>query len=243
MPMLKTTALAKSKLPFLNSLMFFTEPWAKLQTLSAKRPTLLQIVVATRSLFGPEGTAGAVRAYVSEGLAQNNPNKLYYYRPMFRYERPQKGRYRQFYQFGVEVLGLESPWADVGYDLAYTILKNLNLHTRCELQINTLGDIESRNAYREALVKFLTPLKDQLSEDSKVRLEKNPLRILDSKDENDRKLIATAPAMEDFMTENTKVFFRTILEEEAYKIKYPLQSRIQNLCVVLIIIVTPYLSS
>ncbi len=161
----------------------------------------------------PEGTAGAVRAYVSEGLAQNNPNKLYYYGPMFRYERPQKGRYRQFYQFGVEVLGLDNPLADVEcIDLAYTILKKLNLETRCELQINTLGDVESRNSYREALVKFLTPLKDQLSEDSKVRLEKNPLRILDSKDENDKKLIANAPAMADFMTENTKVFFKNVLD-------------------------------
>ncbi len=161
----------------------------------------------------PEGTAGAVRAYVSEGLAQNNPNKLYYYGPMFRYERPQKGRYRQFYQFGVEVLGLDNPLADVEcIDLAYTILKKLNLETRCELQINTLGDVESRNSYREALVQFLTPLKDQLSEDSKVRLEKNPLRILDSKDENDKKLIANAPAMADFMTENTKVFFKTVLD-------------------------------
>ena len=161
----------------------------------------------------PEGTAGAVRAYVSEGLAQNNPNKLYYYGPMFRYERPQKGRYRQFYQFGVEVLGLDNPLADVEcIDLAYTILKKLNLETRCELQINTLGDVESRNSYREALVQFLTPLRSQLSEDSKVRLEKNPLRILDSKDENDKKLIANAPAMADFMTENTKVFFKTVLD-------------------------------
>ena len=161
----------------------------------------------------PEGTAGAVRAYVSEGLAQNNPNKLYYYGPMFRYERPQKGRYRQFSQFGVEVLGLDNPLADVEcIDLAYTILKKLNLQDRCELQINTLGDVESRNAYREALVQFLTPLKDQLSEDSKVRLEKNPLRILDSKDEGDKKLVATAPQMQDFMTENTKVFFKTVLD-------------------------------
>ena len=161
----------------------------------------------------PEGTAGAVRAYVSEGLAQNNPNKLYYYGPMFRYERPQKGRYRQFYQFGIEILGLDNPLADVEcIDLAYTILKKLNLQARCELQINTLGDVESRNSYREALVKFLTPLKDQLSEDSKTRLEKNPLRILDSKDENDKILIATAPAMEDFMTANTKIFFKTVLE-------------------------------
>lgn len=160
----------------------------------------------------PEGTAGAVRAYVSEGLAQNNPNKLYYYGPMFRYERPQKGRYRQFYQFGVEILGLDNPLADVEcIDLAYTILKKLNLHNRCELQINTLGDAESRNAYRDALVQFLTPLKDQLSEDSKIRLEKNPLRILDSKDANDKKLIADAPQMQNFMSENTKTFFNTVL--------------------------------
>lgn len=160
----------------------------------------------------PEGTAGVVRAYVSEGLAQNNPNKLYYYGPMFRYERPQKGRYRQFYQIGVEVLGLENPLADVEcIDLAYSILKKLNLQSRCQLEINTLGDTESRNVYRQALVDFLTPLKSQLSADSQIRLEKNPLRILDSKDENDRKLIADAPKMENYLSETSKKFFETVL--------------------------------
>lgn len=161
----------------------------------------------------PEGTAGVVRAYVSEGLAQHNPNKLYYYGPMFRYERPQKGRYRQFYQIGVEVLGLENPRADVEcLDLAWNILKQIGLSKKVILEINTLGDSESRNAYREALVNYLTPLKDQLSEDSKLRLEKNPLRILDSKDENDKKLIQGAPKMEDFLTENAKAFFNSVLE-------------------------------
>ncbi|MFN3453588.1 MAG: histidine--tRNA ligase [Pseudobdellovibrio sp.] len=161
----------------------------------------------------PEGTAGVVRAYVSEGLAQHNPNKLYYYGPMFRYERPQKGRYRQFYQIGVEVLGLENPQADVEcLDLAWNILKQIGLSKKVVLEINTLGDSESRNAYREALVNYLTPLKDQLSEDSKLRLEKNPLRILDSKDENDKKLIQGAPKMEDFLTENAKTFFNSVLE-------------------------------
>jgi len=161
----------------------------------------------------PEGTAGVVRAYVSEGLAQNNPNKLYYYGPMFRYERPQKGRYRQFYQIGVEVLGLENPLADVEcIDLGYQILKKLNLHNRCLLEINTIGDNESRTRYRDALVSFLTPLKEQLSADSKIRLEKNPLRILDSKDENDKKLLVEAPRMEDFLTEDAKDFFANVLE-------------------------------
>lgn len=160
----------------------------------------------------PEGTAGVVRSFVSEGLAQLVPLKLYYYGPMFRYERPQKGRYRQFYQFGVEVLGLESPLADVEtLDLAYTIIKNLKLSERCVLEINTLGDVESRNAYRSALVEYLTPFKDQLSADSKIRLEKNPMRILDSKDENDKKIIENAPLMQNFLNETSKKFFNDVL--------------------------------
>ncbi|MBC7741729.1 MAG: histidine--tRNA ligase [Bdellovibrionaceae bacterium] len=161
----------------------------------------------------PEGTAGVVRSFVSEGLAQHVPLKLYYYGPMFRYERPQKGRYRQFYQFGVEILGLESALADVEcLDLAWTIIKNLKLSERCELEINTLGDVESRNGYRQALVEYLTPFKSQLSEDSQVRLEKNPLRILDSKDEGDKKIVATAPLMENFLNETSKKFFSDVLE-------------------------------
>ena len=160
----------------------------------------------------PEGTAGVVRSFISEGMAQLTPLKLYYYGPMFRYERPQKGRYRQFYQFGVEILGLESALADVEcLDLAWTILKKLNLSSRCLLEINTLGDVDSRNAYRTALVNFLTPFKAQLSADSQVRLEKNPMRILDSKDEGDKKIIADAPLMENFLNENSKKFFTDVL--------------------------------
>ena len=161
----------------------------------------------------PEGTAGVVRAYVSEGLAQSNPNKFYYFGPMFRYERPQKGRYRQFSQFGAEVLGLEHPMADVEcLDLGYNILQQLGLATSCKLEINTLGDQESRSNYRKALVEFLTPLKSQLSADSQVRLEKNPLRILDSKDEGDRKLVASAPLYSEYLNEPSKVFFNQVLE-------------------------------
>ncbi len=171
----------------------------------------------------PEGTAGVVRAFVSEGLAQLVPLKLYYYGPMFRYERPQKGRYRQFYQFGVEILGLESPMADVEcLDLAWTILKKLKLDQRCVLEINTLGDQESRSTYRDALVEYLTPFKSELSEDSQVRLEKNPLRILDSKDVNDQKILGTAPLMKNFLNAASKKFFDDV-QEGLNKLEIPFQ--------------------
>jgi histidyl-tRNA synthetase len=176
----------------------------------------------------PEGTAGVVRAFVSEGLAQHLPLKLYYYGPMFRYERPQKGRYRQFYQVGVEVLGLDSAQADVEcIDLAWSFLKKLNLNERCILEINTLGDPESRSRYRENLVNFLLPHKEKLSEDSKVRLEKNPLRILDSKDETDKKIIADAPLMSDSMSETSKKYFNDVLDGlKKLNIPYKVNSRL-----------------
>lgn len=176
----------------------------------------------------PEGTAGVVRSFVSEGLAQLIPLKLYYYGPMFRYERPQKGRYRQFYQLGVEVLGLESPLADVEcLDLAWTIIKNLKLSERCVLEINTLGDSDSRNTYRTALVEYLTPFKDQLSNDSKIRLDKNPMRILDSKDEGDKKIIASAPLMNNYLNESSKIFFDVVLAGlEKLNIPYKINSKL-----------------
>lgn len=176
----------------------------------------------------PEGTAGVVRAYISEGLMQHNPNKFYYFGPMFRYERPQKGRYRQFYQLGVECLGLETPSADVEcLGLAWAILKKLGLSDRCVLEINTLGDQASRDHYRQALVDFLTPLKDQLSEDSKKRLEKNPLRILDSKDEGDKALVKNAPQMQDYLNEDSKTFFSEVIKGlELLKIPYKVNTQL-----------------
>jgi histidyl-tRNA synthetase len=161
----------------------------------------------------PEGTAGVVRSFVSEGLAQHAPLKFYYFGPMFRYERPQKGRYRQFYQFGVEVLGLETPLADIEcLDLAWGIIKNLNLAERCVLEINTLGDAESRTTYREALINYLTPFKSNLSPDSQVRFEKNPMRILDSKDAGDKKIVSDAPQMQNYLNAKSKEFFKSVLE-------------------------------
>ena len=156
----------------------------------------------------PEGTAGVARAFISEGLAQSLPLKFFYSGPMFRYERPQKGRYRQFYQLGVEYMGSESPMADVEVlSLAWDFLKSLDLDKNCRLEINTLGDKDSRAKYRERLVQYFTQFETQLSADSQLRLKKNPLRILDSKDEGDKKIVAGAPLFQDDLNQESKLFF------------------------------------
>lgn len=159
----------------------------------------------------PEGTAGVVRAFISEGMEQNQPVKLFYAGPMFRYERPQKGRYRQFHQIGVEVLGASSAQADIEVlALAWDFLKALGLGKYIRLELNTLGDVESRTMYRDALVKYFEKHKDQLSEDSLNRLDKNPLRILDSKDEGDKKIVENAPKMTDYLNEESQIFFAEV---------------------------------
>lgn len=162
----------------------------------------------------PEGTAGIARSFISEGLAQKLPLKFYYAGPMFRYERPQKGRYRQFHQIGIESLGFESPLADVEcLQLAWNLLQDLGLHTHCHLEINTLGDKKSREAYRQKLIDFLQPLKSQLSSDSQMRLEKNPLRILDSKDPRDKELLKGCPLMQNELSEESQVFYSRVKAE------------------------------
>lgn len=159
----------------------------------------------------PEGTAGVARAFISEGLAQSLPLKFYYSGPMFRYERPQKGRYRQFYQLGIEYLGVESPSADVEViSLAWDLLKSLGLDNNCRLEINTLGDKESRARYRENLIQYFTKYQSELSMDSQIRLNKNPLRILDSKDEKDKKIVSGAPLFESDLNAESKAFFEKV---------------------------------
>ncbi|MBW8308190.1 MAG: histidine--tRNA ligase [Candidatus Paracaedibacteraceae bacterium] len=156
----------------------------------------------------PEGTAGVIRAVISNGLTQNLPLKLIYNGPMFRYERPQLGRRRQFHQLGVECLGVAQPYADVEtIALGVQILKALGLFKKTVLEINTIGDTASRQAYRQALVDYFTPYKDRLSLDSQDRLMRNPLRILDSKDAGDQAIIAEAPLFEDYLNETSRDFF------------------------------------
>ncbi|MFV1853332.1 MAG: histidine--tRNA ligase [Thalassospira sp.] len=161
----------------------------------------------------PEGTAGIARAYVSNGMQQMSPVKVSYYGPMFRYERPQKGRQRQFHQIGAELLGVEQVAGDIeiiGYGAH--ILKALGLWDSITLELNTLGDPESRAAYRDVLVDYFKGHFDKLSEDSRNRLEKNPLRILDSKDDGDRELVANAPLFAEYLNEHSKEFFKNLTE-------------------------------
>lgn len=159
----------------------------------------------------PELTASIVRAFISNGLQQTLPCRFAYYGPAFRYERPQKGRMRQFHQLGIEYIGANGALDDVEtIALAWDFLGTLKLQAEVSLQLNTLGDSESRAAYRNALVNYFTQHQSQLSEESKHRLKHNPLRILDSKDEGDRHLIANAPQMEEYYTPETQDFYQKV---------------------------------
>ncbi len=161
----------------------------------------------------PEYTAGICRSFISNGLQQNVPFKVFANGPMFRYERPQKGRQRQFHQIDVECIGAAEAKADIEViAIGSAILKTLGVLDSCSLQINTLGDTESRHAYRAALVDYFSAHKDKLSEDSLARLERNPLRILDSKDRGDQVLVRSAPEFTDYLNSFSTDFFAEVLE-------------------------------
>jgi histidyl-tRNA synthetase len=161
----------------------------------------------------PEGTASVARAFISEGLAQHAPLKYFYSGPMFRYERPQKGRLRQFHQTGVELLGVADPLGDVEViAVGVEFLRRIGVWERCYLDINSLGDAESRKNYRDVLVSYLSGHKDKLSRESLERLERNPMRILDSKDEGDKAIVANAPVYSDHLNQASKDFFSRVLE-------------------------------
>jgi histidyl-tRNA synthetase len=159
----------------------------------------------------PEGTAGVARAFISSGLVQQTPLKFFYRGPMFRYERPQKGRQRQFHQIGAELIGVATPQADVEViALGAHILKELKLTGTTTLELNSLGDIESRTVYRDVLVKFFKEREGQLSADSRERLTRNPLRILDSKDAGDKAVVAGAPQFTEYLNAASRDFFKAV---------------------------------
>lgn len=167
----------------------------------------------------PEGTAGVVRAYVQNklfGPEYPKPYKVYYMGPMFRYERPESGRQRQFTQIGCEALNSESPQIDAEVILeALLFFKRLGIKN-LRVAVNTLGDAETRKNYRQALIDYLKPYYDQLSDDSKERLYKNPLRVLDSKDETDKKIVKNAPSILDSLSDYSAKYFdevKKILDE------------------------------
>ncbi len=150
----------------------------------------------------PEGTAGCVRVLQQHGLLFNQTQRVFYRGPMFRYERPQKGRYRQFYQMGAEAFGMAGPDVDAELlALTAAFWKALGIEDKARLEINTLGSSDSRARYRAALVEYLSDFESELDEDSRRRLKTNPLRILDSKVERTRALLEDAPVLSDFMDE------------------------------------------
>jgi histidyl-tRNA synthetase len=159
----------------------------------------------------PEFTAGLCRAYLSEGWQQHAPLKLATHGPVFRYERPQKGRFRQFHQLDAEIIGTDAPAADVELlVLADQLLHELGIADGITLQLNTLGDAATRDAWRAALVAHFEGHRADLSEDSLARLDKNPLRILDSKDPRDRPIAYGAPGIDDFLTPEAADFFAAV---------------------------------
>jgi histidyl-tRNA synthetase len=176
----------------------------------------------------PEATAGIMRALISGGLSQHLPLKFFCHGPMFRYERPQKGRMRQFHQLDIELLGVAQPSGDVEViACGAAILRELGVLHRTVLELNTLGDSESRAAYRSALVAYFSGHGDRLSQDSRERLTRNPLRILDSKDPGDRELIAQAPVFGDFLNQASEEFFAAVKTGlDALGIAYRLNPRL-----------------
>lgn len=176
----------------------------------------------------PEGTAGCVRAGIEHGLLYNQEQRLWYMGPMFRHERPQKGRYRQFHQLGVETFGI--PSADVDAELMLMtarLWRELGLADSVRLEINSLGSSEARAAYRDKLVAYLEPIKEQLDEDSQRRLTTNPLRILDSKNPDVQALVKDAPKLSENLDDESKEHFATLCRIlEANGIEYEVNTNL-----------------
>jgi histidyl-tRNA synthetase len=176
----------------------------------------------------PEGTACCVRACEENGLLYNQTQRLWYMGPMFRHERPQKGRYRQFHQIGVETFGMQGPDIDAEVLLlSARVLRDLGVAPYVKLQINSLGSTDARVQYKNALVDYLTKVNDQLDEDSKRRLSTNPLRILDSKDANTQKLLNDAPVLLDYLDEESLIHFNQLKKLlDAAEIPYEVNPRL-----------------
>lgn len=159
----------------------------------------------------PEGTAGCVRAMLEHNLLRGATPRVWYIGPMFRYEKPQKGRYRQFHQFGVETFGVATPDQDAELIMMTARLwKRMGVSDKVQLELNTLGESDERAQYRAALVEFLTDHKHELDEDSQHRLETNPLRILDSKDARTQEILVNAPKLHDFLGEDSLSHFNQL---------------------------------
>ena len=186
----------------------FSRPLGASSDVVAKETYSFEDRGGTRLTLRPEGTASAMRAVISNGLTQSLPLRWFYAGPMFRYERPQKGRMRQFHQIGCELIGPASPLADAEIiSVGAAILSELKVLPHTKLHLNSLGDQKSRMAYRRALIDYLTQYRSSLSEESQRRLDSNPLRILDSKSEADQAILTEAPRLPSYLSNEAKEHF------------------------------------
>lgn len=206
----------------------FTKPLGKTSDIVTKENYIFKDRSEDELMLRPEGTSGVMRAFLNAGLTQDIPKRYSYYGPMFRYERPQKGRLRQFKQFGIECIGINNSMADVEViSLGHAFLEKLNILDKINLKINTLGDSETRLRYRKALVDYLNDYKSELSNESIKRLSENPLRILDSKNETDKKILINAPNIIDYLNEVSQERFEKVCSGlNALKIKYQIDKNL-----------------
>jgi histidyl-tRNA synthetase len=199
--------------PIFEFVEVFARPLGETSDVVSKEMYAFEDRGGERLALRPEFTAGVARAFISGAFGQTLPVKLFCAGPAFRYERPQKGRYRQFHQIDAEILGAPEPLADIEViALGNAILVELGLSQHVTLELNSLGDTESRLAYREKLVGYLERFRDDLSEDSQARLLKNPLRILDSKNKRDREIVQDAPQLGDCFNEPSLRFYEQVQE-------------------------------
>ena len=206
----------------------FTKPLGKSSDIVTKENYIFKDRSEDELMLRPEGTSGVVRAFLNAGLIQDSPQRFSYYGPMFRYERPQKGRLRQFKQLGVECLGLNSPMADIEViSLGQDFLDKINILNKINLKINSLGDFDSRKNYRDSLVKYLKDYQFKLSKESLRRLAINPLRILDSKNEEDQKIIQNAPSIFEYLNIDSKRRFEDVCKGlDHLNIKYQIDKNL-----------------
>ena len=216
------------EIPIFEFAEVFKKPLGKSSDIVTKENYIFKDRSDDELMLRPEGTSGVVRAFLNAGLVQDIPQRFSYFGPMFRYERPQKGRLRQFKQFGVECIGISNSMADIEViSLGYEFLKKLNVTDKITLKINSLGDTDSRLTYRKVLINYLNDYKFKLSKDSIKRLSENPLRILDSKNEIDQKILINAPNVLDYLNEESKERFQNVCEGlNVLKIKYEIDKNL-----------------
>ena len=199
--------------PIFEFAKLFEKPLGEASDIVTKENYVFQDRSNNTLMLRPEGTTSVVRAVINGSLQQDFPKRFFYYGPMFRYERPQKGRLRQFHQFGVELLGIKDYFADIEIIyLAKCFLKKINVLSQTSLKINSLGDNESREKYKKELKSFLEKYISDLSPESKIRLQNNPLRILDSKNQKDIEILSSAPKFQSYLNKPSLDFFNSVCE-------------------------------